>query len=303
MELPVVKRREVLSKSDLRQSLIAELQALHFSEYESRAYLALLKIQPATAYEIAKEAGLPKANTYTAMDGLNRKEAVQPVSENPVRYSATPPDTLLSAIVEQTERRASQLRQNLKQLGDIPRQEYVWSMAGAAAIKARISQMIGESTTHLWLKGSEDHLEHHRHELNAAAERGVDVLIILFGTRVEEFSCGGRITVMLHEGNGIPVAMAPYLVSITRDFEEALVAEFGDEPHGSYTRNKPLVNIFDSLIRHEIYFCEIFASLGDEIQKQFGPALFELRKKYLPKHHIETLRSLVGGASDAPPAS
>ena len=286
-----------MATSDLQQSLIADLQALHFSEYESRAYLALLKIQPATAYEIAKEAGLPKANTYTAMDGLGRKNAVQPVSENPVRYSATPPDTLLASIVEQTEHRASQLRQNLKQLGDIPQQEYVWSMSGTAAINARIAQMIEESTTHLWLKGSEVHLERHREQLNAAAERGVDVLIILFGTRVADFSFGGRITVMLHEGNGIPVAMAPYLVSITRDFEEALVAEFGKEPYGSYTRNRPLVNIFDSLIRHEIYFCEIFATLGDEIQRQFGPALFELRKKYLPKQHVETLRALVGDAS------
>lgn len=39
------------------QTLIADLQGLHFSDYESRAYLGLLKIQPATAYEVAKEAG------------------------------------------------------------------------------------------------------------------------------------------------------------------------------------------------------------------------------------------------------
>ncbi|MCE8421378.1 TrmB family transcriptional regulator, partial [Rhodovulum sulfidophilum] len=69
--------------------------------------------------------------------------------------------------------------------------------------------------------------------------------------------------------------------------------EFGSQPHGSYTRNRPLVNIFDSLIRHEIYFCEIFAIFGDEIQERFGPALFELRQKYLPQPQVETLRDLI----------
>lgn len=283
------------------QTLIADLQGLHFSDYESRAYLGLLKIQPATAYEVAKEAGLPKANAYSVLESLVRKEAVQPVSESPVRYTATPPDVLLSAIVETTERRAARIKEGISKLGNVPQQEYVWSMTGAHAINSRISQMIDASTTHLWIKGSEDNLEGHLDQLEAAARRGVDVLIVLFGTKVEQFSCGGRITVMLHEGNGIPVAMAPYLISITRDFEEALVAEFGSQPHGSYTRNKPLVNIFDSLIRHEIYFCEIFAIFGDEIQNRFGPALFELRQKYLPPPQVETLRKLIGVGGDANP--
>ncbi|EKX57952.1 TrmB family transcriptional regulator [Cereibacter sphaeroides] len=278
---------------DPLQSLLADLQGLHFSDYESRAYLALLKIQPATAYEVAKEAALPKANAYSVLESLGRKEAVQPVSESPVRYTATPPEVLLAAIVETTERRAARIKEGIGKLGTVPQHEYVWSMTGEHAINARISQMIDASVTHLWIKGSEDHLERHLDRLEAAARRGVDVLIVLFGTKVEHFSCGGRITVMLHEGNGIPVAMARWLVSLTRDFEEALVAEFGSQPHGSYTRNRPLVNIFDSLIRHEIYFCEIFAIFGDEIQERFGPALFELRQKYLPQPQVETLRDLI----------
>ncbi|KQY21137.1 TrmB family transcriptional regulator [Rhizobium sp. Root482] len=275
------------------QSLLADLQGLHFSDHESRAYIALLKIQPATAYEVAKEAGLPKANSYSVLESLSRKEAVQPVSESPVRYTATPPDILLAAIVDRTEQRAARIKEGLSHLQDIPQHEYVWSMTGIPAIKSRISQIVNASTTHLWIKGSEEHLEEHNAALRSAADRGVDVLIVLFGTKLDHFSYDGKIKVMLHEGNGIPVAMAPYLVSITRDFEEALVADFGRQPHGSYTRNKPLVNIFDSLIRHEIYFCEIFDVFGEEIQDRFGPALFDLRKKYLPSPQVESLRDLI----------
>lgn len=283
-----------METSDPLQLLLADLQGLQFSDYESRAYIALLKIQPATAYEVAKEAGLPKANGYSVLESLSRKEAVQPISESPARYVATPPEVLLQNIVETTERRCERVKQGLSKLGEIPQHEYVWSVTGAQAIDARIAQIIRAAKGHLWIKSAEQHLDRHRDLLEQAADRGVKILIVLFGTRADDFAYKGKITVLLHEGNGIPVAMAPYLITVTRDFEEALVAQFGAQPHGSYTRNRPLVNLADSLIRHEIYFSEIFAILGDEIGRHFGPALFSLREKYLPKEHVETLRQLVG---------
>jgi len=41
------------------QAIITKLSELGFSEYESKAYLALLHSNPSTAYEIAKESGIP----------------------------------------------------------------------------------------------------------------------------------------------------------------------------------------------------------------------------------------------------
>ena len=43
---------------------IERLMDLGFSEYEARTYPALLAIQPATAYEIAREAGIPTSKIY-----------------------------------------------------------------------------------------------------------------------------------------------------------------------------------------------------------------------------------------------
>jgi hypothetical protein len=47
----------------------------------------------------------------------------------------------------------------------------------------------------------------------------------------------------------------------------------------------------DTLMRHEIYFAEIFEVFGDEIQKTFGPALYNLRKKYLPRDQAKQLEA------------
>jgi HTH-type transcriptional regulator, sugar sensing transcriptional regulator len=54
-----------------------------------------------------------------------------------------------------------------------------------------------------------------------------------------------------------------------------------------------VVNLADSLLRHEIYFAEIFEMFGDAIQKTFGPALLELRKKYLPTEQARALERLL----------
>ena len=279
------------------ETLLKDLQGLGFSDYEAKAYVALLRLQPATAYEVSKEARLPKANSYTVLESLSNKEAAQPVSENPVRYMATPPEVLFERISESTERRCNRLIEGLKDLGSLPQQDYVWSISGQDAVDAQIRQMIHQAHKHLWIKASEDVLEPYRALLQQAADRGVFVMIILFGTRLDDFDFGGHTKTWLHEGNGIPVGIAPYLITLTRDYEEALIAEIRDHARGSYTRNRPLVNMADSLIRHEIYFAEIFEVFGEEIQTRFGTALLELLKKYLPAGQVQDLRRRLKGES------
>lgn len=279
--------------NDDESELIRDLQALGFGEHESRAYMALFKIQPATAYEVSKLAGLPKANGYAVLESLSKKEAVQPVSENPVRYIAAAPSVLFERIATATERRCARVVRNLPKLAQVPEQDYVWPITGAEAIGAKIEQMIDQASSHVWIKAPDRLLEPHRAALDRASRRGVSILIILFGTDIERFSFPGDSRTFLHEGNGIPTGNSPYLVTLTRDFEEALVAEFRGQAHGSHTRNKPVVSIADTLIRHEIYFAEIFEEFGEAIQEAFGPALINMRRKYLPREQVEALETLL----------
>lgn len=281
------------------QSLVRDLQDLGLNDYEARAYIALLRLQPATAYEVSKEANLPKANSYTVLESLSKKEAVQPVSEGPVRYMAVPPERLFDSIAEKTARRCDRVKEGLSKLAEAPRHEYVWSINGAEAVSERIHQMIRDARDHVWIKASEDSIEPYRNSLRDAADRGVEILIILFGADPQRFRFGSRTKVWLHEGNGVPVGNSPFLITMTRDFEEALLAEVRDQTYGSYTRSRPLVTVADTLIRHEIYFAEIFEVMGEEIQERFGPALFELRQKYLPKDLVGILRRRLELASQS----
>lgn len=281
MDMPVTKAN--------LQGLIRNLQSLGFSDYEAKAYISLLKVQPATAYEVSKEAGIPKANCYTVLEGLSKRDSVQPISESPMRYVAVPPEVLFDRIARSTEERCNQMMNDLKAIGTGPDYDYVWSLSGRDPINQAIEQLIKDARHQLWVKATESALMIHREALRECAKRGVIVRIILFGDDPEPFQFGDENRCWLHEGNGIAVGISHLLFTIARDYEEAIVAEFGEAPHASVTRNRALVNVVDSLIRHEIYFAEIFEAFGDDIMERFGPALYQLRSKYLPQQQAEDL--------------
>lgn len=288
------------------EELAENLHQLGFTGYEARVYLKLLKAYPVTAYEIAKQTGLPRANVYNALATLERKAAVQPVNENPVRYVPVDPRQLLGRIQRETAARCDSLAEQLAAIQEPVSTEFVWTLSGDAQIHAKMSAIIEEARKHIWIKGGHHLLKDHLAELQAAAERGVNVLVVLFGDADELrlYDFGPNAKAYLHEGSGGKVGLSEWLVTMTRDFEEALTATTGTAGHGVFTRSRPVVILAESLIRHEIYLAEIFAQLAAELESRFGPALYGLRRKYLPDDQVRDLAQRIGQAaaaqSDAP---
>ena len=95
---------------------VSDLQELGFSKYEAEIYITLLQNYPSTAYEISKLAKLPRSNTYSALDSLTQKKAVQPVSENPIQYAPIRPEILFKQISEETSSKCLTLLDNLKNI-------------------------------------------------------------------------------------------------------------------------------------------------------------------------------------------
>ena len=268
-----------------------DLQNLGFTGYEARVYVALLQNYPATAYEISKQTGLARANIYNALERLAMKMAVQPVNESPVRYVPVDPKLLLDRIANQTVKRCSELVEKLIATKAVETTEFVWTLPGDDNVHAKMTDMIGKSSKHIWVKATHHLLSPHGEDLKAAAERGVEVLIILFGepAQVSFYEFGPTVKVYLHESSGIKVGMSDRLLTMTIDFEEAMTATMGTEGYGVFTRSRPVVTLAESLIRHELYVAEIFTHFGKQLDEKFGPALFSLRQKYLPKDQISEL--------------
>jgi predicted transcriptional regulator len=272
------------------QELIGDLRKLGFTEYEARIYLILLENYPATAYEVAKTAGLPRANVYSAFDGLAKKGAVQPVSENPIRYVPVDPKVTLEGIARTTSILCSEVSNRLTSLSPNKTREYVWSLSGKEDVHHKIAEILDTAERHIWIKAHESAIAEHLPGLRAAAKRGVRLLIILFGYETRQpLDLGPSAEVYLHEGTGVVVGLGRSLVTVTTDFRFALTANLEGDAYGAFTQSKPVVYLAESVIRHEVYLAEIFAHIGESITDEFGFLMQRLRRKYLPSDQVDTL--------------
>ena len=266
--------------SKVDNDIVNDLKSLGFGEYEARAYIGLLKCGPATAYEVAKVSGLPRANMYNVLKTLTEKGAAQPVNEKPVRYMAVSPDELFNSIAENTSQMCSDLRDSLSSLVCQEGPEYVWIFKGESDIGRKITEILQTASQHVWLKGTSADITPLLPEIQKACERGISVVIVIFADSIEPFQCDPNCEVFLHEANGVILGGAANFLTVTADSDKALIAKIKGDLEAAYSENYSFVYMVDLMIKHEIYVAEILNRFGDDVEKEFGPGLINLRKKY-----------------------
>lgn len=270
--------------------ILADLRRLGFTDYEGRIYVQLLRQSPATAYEVSKSTGVPRPNTYNALETLAQRGAVLPVSESPTRFVAAPAVKLLESIARQTSNLCTSVTAKLEALAMPLDDQHVWTVAGDEAVHDKVDALIRASTEMLMIKAADDILRQHIPALRLAGERGVEMLIVLFGFDADEFRFGERCRVYIHEANGVRMGSTDNLFTIAADHNEMVTATIAQEAIAVHTRNRPIVNMAESLIRHDYYMAEIFARFGGEIDAVFGPHLRDLRLGCFTEEQAESFR-------------
>src|SRR5215211_4976590 len=126
---------EQLLKVKLMADVTALLQQLGFSEYEARAYLALLQRNPLNGYELAKLSGLPRANVYAVLQKLEERGAVVRLDmPSGARYAPVAPAELTQRIASRFHGTLSAAQRALEELAAPPAFTNVWSIQGYAAL-------------------------------------------------------------------------------------------------------------------------------------------------------------------------
>lgn len=272
--------------------MIERLTALGFTSQEARVYLALLQQPSATGYELAKAAGLQRANVYQVLTALADAGVVARVSDDaPARFVASPPADVLGRIKRQTAQRADSLIADLAALG--PAQERAaFTLRDRDAAIDRTASLVAEAEHRVAVCLHAADLDWLAAPLRAAAQSGRQVVVNVFGDAELDFG-----EVYRHEAPSL--AVGGHLLTLAVDHCAALVASL-DEPFGAvYTRNPALVRVVEKLIRDETYMAAIYERFGPDLEAAFGPHLVNLRTRLLPPEQAEQLMSIVGfGAQD-----
>ncbi len=271
--------------------MIDRLCALGFTTQEARVYLALLQQPCATGYELAKSAGLQRANVYQVLAALTDRAVVARISEQtPARFTASPPADVFGRIKRQTADRVDSLIADLA--ARAPAQDRAaFTLRDREAVIDRGASLVGEAQRRVAVCLHAADLDWLAAPLRAAAQSGRQVVVNVFGDAELDFG-----EVYRHESADL--AVGGHLLTLAVDHSAALVASL-DEPVGAvFTRNPALVRVVEKLIRDETYMAAIFERFRPELESAFGPHLVTLRTRLLPPDQAEQLISIVGFGAD-----
>ena len=158
--------------------LIQRLQALGFSQYEARAYCALLQKSPANGHEVAKTAGIPTSKIYETLERLHHKGAVLVQRSEPTLWAPVPHRDLVAALRQRMESTFSAVEQGLAQLGHEQDHQLTWSLSGRGHVVESMRTAIDRSRERLAAAIPAAELAELAESLRAAAERGVTVELV-----------------------------------------------------------------------------------------------------------------------------
>ena len=116
-----------------------------FTKSESRTYVALLKAHPATGYELAARAGVPRSAIYVVVKRLAAIGAIRAVSKEPKRYSPIAPAQLLNMLSQRFAQNLESLERSFDRLRSGVPDASTWTLTGYDAILERAASMIDEA--------------------------------------------------------------------------------------------------------------------------------------------------------------
>ena len=159
---------------------LRHLQKLGFTEYEARAYVALIRKHPATRYQLSQNAAIPESKIYEVVRRLQDKGLISGIHATPPRFIPLEPEKLVAQLEQRTRESLQYLRKNLPLLASQPATQWAWNIEGydAALSKARelITDTVDEIVAAMWHEEATLLADH----LKTAFERGVALFFLAY---------------------------------------------------------------------------------------------------------------------------
>lgn len=163
-----------------RDDILDALVELGFSTNEARAYKCLLVESPATGYEIAQRAGIPRSAIYAVLKRLEDDGLVARVEETPARYAPLPASDLLGVLRRRFDRSLEGLDASLRRLRPPPPPIDLWNVSGYNEVLERARALIDGAQQHIFCSLWRREATRLQPALAAAAKRKVKIIAFSF---------------------------------------------------------------------------------------------------------------------------
>ena len=268
--------------ASVSEELLAALGQLGFTQYEARAYCALLAGGPMNGHEVAKASGMPPSKIYETLNRLGEKGAVRVQRGEPVTYAASPREAVLEAARSKFQRAFDAADTALSQ---IPRQTdsgRIWMFRERDTVLAALGQKIASAQSHVFAALWDEELTVLREPLEDASRRGCSVHVAVYGMTQLEGPTSYDLTLC---GKSAAERLGGRRLSaVVADGAETFVAEFGvDGSVEAVATDNPVI----SLLAVEYIKADV---LGRLLINELGEPQFE-HLRHGPKNVDAFLRS------------
>jgi sugar-specific transcriptional regulator TrmB len=257
-------------------NLMAELG---FSEYEAKTYMSLLQENPVTAYEAAKNGGLPTAKIYQVMAKLLDKGVVlELVESGKKRYVPMEPDEFIARQKVRMNRNLSSLKRAMEKTKRETNVSYIWNLSDRTDFLNQAEMMIRRAENSILISLWNEELLALSSCLKDKTDQGLDLSVVLFGSGETDLK-----NVFHHPiADTLQSEKGGRNFSLVFDSNQAMAATIIDEDRieGAWSSNRGFVTVTEDYIKHDIYIMKIVSRFDDELIERFGDNYHHLRDVY-----------------------
>jgi HTH-type transcriptional regulator, sugar sensing transcriptional regulator len=270
----------------MRNDLSERLNHLGFTEYEAKAYLALLQQSPLTGYAISRVSGVPRSKIYEVLNSLVERGDVLISYGEPIQYAPKSPSDLLKTRSETFEKQLTEAANGLEEFmhQDTPN-DLIWDIRGRDEIFFRLREVIGRSKHQILVQIWEEDVIEIYSALEEAARLGNTITIMAYGNPDIPFA-----QVYPHEPGAVEIEeeYGGRWVIISIDGKEIVtgIVSLGKESRAAWSAHLGIVMPITEQIKHDLYISVMLNQHRDILEESYGPSLKELRNKFGPPSSI-----------------
>ena len=274
------------------------LQELGFSEYEARAYIALLRKSPLNGYELAKVSGIPRPNIYAVLQKLQGRQAVTPIeTASGVHYVPLPPETLTQRMSLGYQELLAQAAESLKAVTAPEDNEVLWNLRGYETILQKAQALIDAAESSVLLGVWQPESEALADATRSAEARGLEFISLCIQACPDECGFCHHPLFRYHMA---PSNAQRWLI-VVRDEAELLFASLAqDEPTAMHSRQASLVQLAGWYVRNSVALAAILSDTGSSLENSLNADTLDVLKLLVPGNGVNWLDYMLALVNGSP---
>lgn len=274
----------------MNENILEILKNLNFTEYEAKAYLALLEVSPLTGYGVSRNSGVPRSKIYEVLDSLVMRGDILISPGTTQQYVPIPAKELIKSRRIKAEENFKLAERSLEQFNlSTKNRENIWNIIGYNEILEKVKECILSAKHRILIEIWKEEFKELETVLSQAADKGVLVTIIAYG----EIECNFA-NIYVHDmSREITDEYGGRWIVASADDSEVVagIVSLDKDSRAAWTMHQGLVMPITEVIIHDLYIMEIMKKHRELLEESFGKNLVNLRRKFsihpdFKKHYV-----------------